>query len=96
MNLVPEQYQTEKDITVYGEWCGEGIQHGVGVSTLPKMFVIFDVKVGDSYLSVTDVMKFGRNMKEQRVLNIYNFETFLETVNRTTPLQNQARFVSLT
>lgn len=29
------------DITVFGEWCGQGIQKGVAISELPKMFVIF-------------------------------------------------------
>ena len=29
-------------VKVYGEWCGEGVQKGVGISQLPKKFVIFD------------------------------------------------------
>jgi hypothetical protein len=33
-------------ITVYGEWCGQGVQKGVGVSKLPKMFAVFGVLVG--------------------------------------------------
>lgn len=33
------------DITLYGEWCGAGVQKGVGISELPKMFVMFGVKV---------------------------------------------------
>ncbi len=31
------------DVTIYGEWCGQGIQSKVGISKLPKMFVIFAV-----------------------------------------------------
>lgn len=34
-------------VAVYGEWCGQGIQRGVAVSELPKMFVIFAVKFID-------------------------------------------------
>ena len=34
-----------REIVVYGEWCGEGIQDRVAISELPKMFVIFDVKI---------------------------------------------------
>lgn len=37
----------EPDVTVYGEWCGIGIQKGCAVHKLPKMFVVFDVKVHD-------------------------------------------------
>lgn len=35
------------DTTIYGEWCGEGIQKGVALSQLPKMFVIFAVSYGE-------------------------------------------------
>jgi len=35
----------DKPIVLYGEWCGEGIQKRVAISELPKMFVIFDVKI---------------------------------------------------
>ena len=31
-------------VAVYGEWCGQGIQRGVAISELPKMFVIFASK----------------------------------------------------
>ena len=32
---------SEDDLIIYGEWAGEGIQSGVGVSTVPKFFYIF-------------------------------------------------------
>ena len=31
-------------VVLFGEWCGEGIQRGVAISQLPKMFVIFAVQ----------------------------------------------------
>ena len=34
------------DVIVHGEWCGKGIQKGVAIAELPKMFVIFKVTVG--------------------------------------------------
>lgn len=37
----PEYYGA----VIYGEWCGKGIQKGVGVNELPKMFVIFGIKL---------------------------------------------------
>jgi hypothetical protein len=40
------------DIIAYGEWCGPGIQKGVGVSTIPeKVFVIFGLKYRTKELS---------------------------------------------
>jgi hypothetical protein len=32
-------------IAIYGEWCGEGIQKGVSISVVDKMFVVFDVRI---------------------------------------------------
>jgi len=37
----------KQDIVVWGEWCGKGIQKGVAISELPKMFVIFGVAFVD-------------------------------------------------
>jgi hypothetical protein len=33
-----------QSVALFGEWCGQGVQSGVAVSQLPKMFVIFAVK----------------------------------------------------
>lgn len=30
-------------VAVFGEWCGEGIQKGVGISGMQKAFVVFDI-----------------------------------------------------
>lgn len=35
-------------VCVYGEWCGQGIQKNVGISGLPKMFVVFEIRVFDT------------------------------------------------
>lgn len=29
--------------SIFGEWCGQGIQKGVGISNVPKMFIIFGI-----------------------------------------------------
>jgi hypothetical protein len=31
------------DVTIYGEWCGQGIQSKVAIASLPKMFVVFGI-----------------------------------------------------
>lgn len=36
-------YVPLKEITLYGEWAGVGIQNGVGVSKLPKFFYLTDI-----------------------------------------------------
>lgn len=35
-------------VQIFGEWCGGNIQKGVGITSLPKMFVIFDVRVSEN------------------------------------------------
>ena len=42
-------------VTLYGEGFGSGIQKGGGNYTLKKDFILFDVMVGDTFLSRTDV-----------------------------------------
>lgn len=41
----------DKDVTIYGELVGEGIQSGVAVSQLPLHWVLFNLRVGDVYLN---------------------------------------------
>lgn len=40
--------------TIYGEWCGQGIQKGVAVASLPKMFVVFAIHdhAADSWVDI--------------------------------------------
>lgn len=47
--LLGEAIMKKEVIVIYGEWCGQGIQSGVGISQLPKMFVIFAVKIGQKW-----------------------------------------------
>lgn len=69
-------------VSVFGEWCGKGIQKGVAINKLDKMFVIFDLKLsyddnlrGDNrYLPISEIVKL-RSL-ENRIFNIYDFETF--------------------
>ena len=37
-------------VAVYGEWCGQGIQKGVAISALTKMFVIFSINVNGNWI----------------------------------------------
>ena len=45
------------EIMVYGEWAGNGIQSGVGISQFPKAFYIFGVKVLNDVSDETDVSR---------------------------------------
>ena len=61
---------------VFGEWCGGNIQKGVAINGLPKMFVMFDIKV--TYDDEND----NRYENHQNVGSIYNIERAqLERIN---------------
>lgn len=59
------------DATIYGEWIGKGIQKSVGISELPRHFVIFAVfnhntgryeKLDDLSISITDFDRADQNL----------------------------------
>lgn len=70
-------------LVLYGEWVGNGIQKGVAVSQLPKMFVVFGAKLISNNLE-----EYGNVWVEKEVLNriiphdpvsrIFNITTFGE------------------
>ena len=64
-------------VSIYGEWCGKGIQKGVAINQLPKMFVVFGCKVSPK----DDTPAYWVDCKyikspENQIYNIYDFETF--------------------
>ena len=73
---------------IYGEWCGKGVQKGVAISELEKMFVVFHIKLiakqqsedefqdANVYLSDEDVKSVVIANDDARIFNIYDFETY--------------------
>lgn len=59
-------------ISVFGEWCGQGIQRGVGISAEPKMFVVFAARIGSEWIDASSV---GR-AAEARIFNIRDFPSW--------------------
>lgn len=44
------------DITLYGEWCGRGIQKGVAIEGLDRMFVLLTARLGDGGKNLVDIL----------------------------------------
>jgi hypothetical protein len=68
-------------IAVFGEWCGMGIQKGVALSKLQKMFVIFAVKIvyrGEETPAEWLDMSTLAEVKDEKaqIFNIMQFRTF--------------------
>ena len=78
-------------IAVYGEWAGNGIQKGVAVSELPRMFVIFGWKIDDVWVS-----NITRHNNEYGIWDIRQFPTYQVTVDFNSPELAQNEIVDLT
>ena len=78
------------EILVFGEWCGGSIQKGVALNQLPKMFVIFGVKV-DGVWQTPDEVKQWKEYPEYSIYNTYSVElpTFTIDFNKPEIAQNE-------
>jgi len=94
-------------IVVYGEWCGAGIQKGVAIANLPKMFVIFAVKVlkhvatdeneteaNDILLADEVISRFSN--KDLNVWNVNQFKTWEIEIDFNQPKISQNELVLIT
>lgn len=68
------------EVTLYGEWCGQGIQKKVAVASLPKMFVVFSA-YNHSTEEWIDIHDISPSVEELAFLNAKNI--FLITQART-------------
>lgn len=84
---------------IYGEWCGGNIQKGVGLSKLPKMFVIFGVRISENaesqnWLDV-NILR-GIEGKPDNVHLSTDFPTFFMNIDFNKPEQSQQALIDLT
>lgn len=67
-------------LTVYGEWCGKGIQKGVAITNLNKAFFIFGIKVSpidsDSEEPASWLNPWNYRDEKSRIFNVYDFQTY--------------------
>jgi len=78
--------------TVFGEWCGSGIQKGVAISSVPKKFIIFACRVDGAWVPVPEVMPDGI----PEVYSIYDFPTYHISIDFTKPEQSVQQLTELT
>lgn len=79
-------------VVVFGEWCGEGIQNNVAISQLPRMFVIFAIKVNDQWRNLMPAF----TSIQARVFMIESFRTEYVAVDFNQPELYQNIFVQFT
>jgi hypothetical protein len=87
-------------MAIYGEWCGGNIQKGVAVEGLPKMFVIFGIKVDNSWVNMDynqpvskDVWDFWNSIN---IYHICQFKTWTIDIDFNKPEEVQNKFIQIT
>ena len=90
---------------IYGEWCGKGIQKGVAITELDKMFVVFKVKVAtvnkedSNYWVDLDSCKFQPiwgHFNDVRVFFIDQFPIYKMEIDFSKPEESQNKLIDLT
>jgi hypothetical protein len=99
-------FSNAESIAIFGEFCGEGIQKGIALSKLPKMFVIFGIKIihfeDQKYLNKWLDSNYVHNIMEKldtTDINIYSikqFETYKVDIDFNKPELIQNKLIELT
>lgn len=79
---------------IYGEWCGGNIQKTVALNQLPKMFVIFAVKIDDEYQDMENYKHLHDN--ENGIYNILQFPYEYIDINFEHPEYAQNKIIEMT
>lgn len=91
-------------IQIYGEWCGGNIQKGVGISKLPKMFVVFGIRVSsnpdlnfnEDWVDVTLTRQYYTYHEVNQMFNIEDFKTYQIEIDFNNPEKAQHVLQELT
>lgn len=82
-----------KSAMIYGEWCGQGIQKGVGVGQLPKMFVPFAIRAGTRWWEPEEMKTF---FFHSGLRCIYDFPSWSMLIDFSRPEEFQNELGALT
>lgn len=95
-SLILAEYPLLADDTlaIYGEWCGGSIQKNVAITGLPKMFVIFAVKLNDNWVNLDQFPKFAGIVAS--IYSITLFPQFDITIDFAAPGLSQNELGAIT
>lgn len=89
-----EHLPVEEGHILYGEWCGSGIQKGVAISQLPKMFVIFGYRSVDGKWK--EPLACNAMSNKHNIWNIRQFPTFGIHIDFSCPEMFVAKLTEIT
>ncbi len=83
--------EAEGTVTIYGEWCGQGIQKGVAISSLEKMFVVFAIRLNEEeetvWLTPDEIRSVSQS--EGMVKCIFDFPCYEISIDFSSPARSQ-------
>jgi hypothetical protein len=83
------------EVQIFGEWCGKGIQKGVAISEVERMFVIFALKIDNEWKDMEE-WKHTLSFPDLRIFTITSFDTFSTTIDFNKPEEIQNKLIELT
>ena len=98
-------YTSKSKIVIFGEWCGSGVQKKVAISEVPKMFVIFGIKIvtgeKETWATKSELVRFMQlcdpiHMRDRRIFYIHHFKTWEMLIDFAHPEDVQNKLVELT
>ena len=89
-----EGIEFNEHCVIYGEWAGKGIQKGVALNDLDKLFIIFAVRIDDVYQDMENFKHLQNN--DERIYNILQFPYWFVEVDFNYPELMQNKIVELT
>lgn len=98
-NVFKSHMKIEYDaLVIYGEWCGKGVQSGVAVSSLDKMYVLFGIAcvINDERIWLDNSILNDFVNTDLRIFNIYNFDTYKVDLNLADPEASIERLSEIT
>lgn len=94
--IMPHRNVTK--VAIFGEWCGSGIQKGVALTQLPKMFIIFAVKaiLEDDTTLWVPVGEIDLHLPDSNLFNIDTFPTYEIEIDFKHPELAQNKMIEIT
>lgn len=88
-------------VQIYGEFCGGNIQKGVGLAHLPKMFVVFGIRVSENaesndWFTKEEILNVLGGVRTDTFKCIYDFPDYVLDIDFANPEMYQNKLVNLT
>lgn len=91
---------SESEIKLSGEWCGDGIQKGVGISKIYKKFFVFGVKIGEKWLKPSEMLLLNKEIDFTSVKDnfdcIFNYPVYSLPIDFNDPSRATSILVKMT